>query len=323
VPEQEAERRSVFSCFAVCQQIITKIGMNDKTRSTARPRKILLATDLSPRGDRALDRAAQLAAQWDAELLVLHAIESAPTGSSWSVYDELPSWRRPPDPAAAIAHRIRRDLREPDIKLSTRVEAGAPVDLILDTVAREGCDLVVLGTARDEVLGRFALGDIGEHLVRRSPVSVLIVKARPGGPYRHILVGTDFTEEARHGLNVAGALFPDAHFALMHAYDMPYAALTQNTPLGHEFATMEAQTLRAFLASTDLPEPMRARVDLLTEHGPPEIMLRKYAVEREADLTVIGAYGRGILFHLLVGGHARKIVDAASGDVLVVRAARP
>lgn len=39
------------------------------------PHRILLASDLSSRGDRALDRAAQLAQQWGAELLILHAIE--------------------------------------------------------------------------------------------------------------------------------------------------------------------------------------------------------------------------------------------------------
>lgn len=44
----------------------------------ATPRSILLATDLTSRCDRAFDRAARLARQWNAPLHVLHAIESLP-----------------------------------------------------------------------------------------------------------------------------------------------------------------------------------------------------------------------------------------------------
>ena len=40
------------------------------------PRKIMLATDLTPAGDRAFDRAVALAQQWDAELVILHVVES-------------------------------------------------------------------------------------------------------------------------------------------------------------------------------------------------------------------------------------------------------
>jgi len=39
------------------------------------PKKILLATDLSSRCDRALDRAAALAARWQSALVVLHVLE--------------------------------------------------------------------------------------------------------------------------------------------------------------------------------------------------------------------------------------------------------
>ena len=53
------------------------------------------------------------------------------------------------------------------------------------------------------------------------------------------------------------------------------------------------------------------------------VMLGKYATERGADLTVIGAFSRSLAFHLFIGGTARRIVDAVPSDVLVVRAPRP
>ena len=73
------------------------------------PQRILLASDLSSRGDRALDRAAQLAQQWGAELMILHAMEGE--GLASPQHQGLPSWRRPPNTAALVEQQIREDVR--------------------------------------------------------------------------------------------------------------------------------------------------------------------------------------------------------------------
>lgn len=41
------------------------------------PKKLLLATDLTPTCDRAFDRAIQLASAWQAKLTICHVIESS------------------------------------------------------------------------------------------------------------------------------------------------------------------------------------------------------------------------------------------------------
>ncbi len=60
----------------------------------------------------------------------------------------------------------------------------------------------------------------------------------------------------------------------------------------------------------------------IIEHDPLEIMFRTVVEERGADLTAIGAFGRGLMFHMLIGGNARRVVDATPSDVLVVRTPR-
>ena len=45
--------------------------------SPSPPASLLLATDLTPRSDRALERSAQLANEWQAELTALHVLERA------------------------------------------------------------------------------------------------------------------------------------------------------------------------------------------------------------------------------------------------------
>jgi nucleotide-binding universal stress UspA family protein len=288
------------------------------------PKKILLATDLSARSDRALDRAAQLARQWNAKLIIVHALEKPPTNPPWwTQLEEFPSWRRPPDPAAATADQIRRDAPADIGDFEIRVSEGDAAQVVMDAAEHEKADLIVLGAGRNETLGRMMLGDTTEHLVRRSLVSILVVKNRPRAPYRHILAGTDFTEESRFGLVMAAKMFPEATIALMHAFEMPYRSLMTDSKLSRDFSAMEKETITSFVEESDLPPEARERVVTMTEHGSPPVMLSRYATERGADLTVIGAYSRSLAFHLLIGGTARRIVDAVPSDVLVVRAERP
>lgn len=285
------------------------------------PRKILLATDLSGRGDRALDRATQLALQWDAELTIVHALEGE--GLDLPQYQGLPSWRQPPDVVSLVERQIREDVRGPCPRLRILVEEGPAAQVVLDAAVREGADLIVLGLGRQKTLGVGGVGRTIDELFRRAPVSVLVVKRRPNGPYDHLLVGTDFTPEARRGLEVAGRLFPDASMAVMHAYEMPYRGIMLGTDLGRDFGELETTTLRNFLAEAELPDERRARIFPLIEHGPPELMLSNYVMERNADLTVIGAYERSKLFHVVVVGKGPRIVESVPSDVLVVRAERP
>ncbi|CAN7637220.1 universal stress protein [Phenylobacterium sp. LjRoot219] len=283
------------------------------------PKKILFATDLTGLSDRALDRAAQLANAWGAELLVVHAIEGP--GLGLPDHDALPSWRRAPPTASFLEQQIKDDVRGLCPRFEVHVERGPAVKVVLDAVEREMCDLVVLGVGRHRPLG--GLGRTIEELFRRSPVSVLVAKRRANGPYRHVLVGTDFSEEARYGLEAAMALFPEASFALMHAYEMPYRALLSDSQLGRDFGQMEKDTIRTFLDGASLPDAKRAQIEVLIEHGPPEAMLGTYVLERGADLTVIGAYERSRLFHLVIRGKGPRIVESTPSDVLVVRAERP
>ncbi len=273
-----------------------------------RPGRILVATDLSARSDRALDRAIQLCGQWQASLQVVHAARREAVGA-WAAAETL----------ASIRQRIRRDLHHDAADAGVHVEEGEPAEVILEVARRERCDLVVLGDA-SEMPGRRLLGSTVETLVRSAPTSVLVVKQRPRGGYRRVLVGTDLTPESRHGLETAAALFPEAGFTLLHALDIPYESLWLDPSRRADLTRMELATIEAFAAGAELPADLRRRVQLLVEHGHPESMLRKHALEHDSELTVIGAFRRGLAFHLLVGGTTRRIVQVAPSDVLVVRA---
>jgi nucleotide-binding universal stress UspA family protein len=282
------------------------------------PKRIVLGTDLSGRGDRALDRAIQLANAWEAELVIVHALEADDlhSGNQW-----LPSWRRPPNSAALVERQIRDDIGDTCPRFRVHAEEGGAVPVILDAIERERADLAVVGLGRRRPLG--GIGRTVDELFWRSPVSVLVVKRRPKGPYRHILVGTDFTAEAGRGFEVAAQLFPDAAFAVMHAFELPYRALLQDSQLSRDFGEMERATIRTFVDEAEISEEVRRRVITLIEHGSPELMISTYVMEQGAQLTVIGAYERSNLFRVIIRGQGPRIVETVPSDVLVVRAQEP
>lgn len=109
----------------------------------------------------------------------------------------------------------------------------------------------------------------------------------------------------------------------MHALDIPYESLWLAHAHREEFTRLELATIEDFLADASLLEPLRQRITPMIEHGHPEMMLRNYVLEKGADLTVIGALRRGLTFHMLVGGTARRIVQAVPTDILVVRTRAP
>lgn len=264
--------------------------------------RILVASDLSARCDRALDRAHQLAQQWQVPLRVVHAMPRTP---------------RSPEPAR---QRIERELRHEAPAADIHVLEGEPDDVILEVARREGCDLIVLGDASGAP-GHPSAGGTIQALVRKSPLSLLVVKQRPRGAYRRVLVGTDLTPESRHGLETAAALFPLADVTLLHALDIPYESLWLAPSRRADLVRMETATIEAFAAEAQLDAEVRGRLQLVVEHGHPEIMLGNHALEHDDDLTVIGAYRRGIAFHVLLGGTTRRVVQVVPSDVLVVRLA--
>src|SRR5690606_32774670 len=113
-------------------------GDKAMTSKNAPQRCIMLATDLSARSDRALDRAVGLAAQRQARLIVLHVYEPA-------LADRLapPDPRRDPDRQLALAQRrLARDLGEASPQVEIVVDKGKPVERIRAAAEERGCELI-------------------------------------------------------------------------------------------------------------------------------------------------------------------------------------
>lgn len=293
----------------------------EPTRSP--PKKILLATDLSARCDRALDRAAALAVAWHAELVVVHALEQDDDFYAAMLEERLPSWRPQSDPAAVVVEQLRRDLRQAVPNVVTVAEKGKPDELVLRVAKERGCELIVTGIARDETLGRFGLGTTVDKLLRRSRLPLLVVKQRARGAYEDIVVATDFSPSACEAVRVAAAFFPERKLDLFHAYAAPgMGGAPAPEVLRAQQQEIFAEETARFLAESGIALERTRRFGLIVEEGEPGQLIRQYVRDRGVDLVVLGTQGRGVLADLFLGSTAREILSTLSCDALVVREPR-
>lgn len=286
------------------------------------PRRILLATDLSCRCDRALDRAVALGRQWQAQLLVLHVLDPRETFAEQRRLEDLPTWRQSPDRVRLIERQMRRDILEEFDDVIVRIEEGDPATVIEEMARRENCGLIVTGVARDQTFGRLFLGATVDRLVRRSPIPVLIVKNRTRFSYGKVVVATDFSDSSRHALDAAIKFFPDTDLSLFHAFEVPFAALLDKDPYRDSLRKMERQACDEFLQKAAATDAMKAKVRVFIEHGPLDLLLRAFVQDKDVDLVVLGTHGHSGLYEMLIGSTAKQILEFVPADVLVTREPR-
>lgn len=294
--------------------------MNEPMWKQGAPRAILLATDLSGRCDRALDRAVLLARAWNARLLALSVVEPEVGRAGDVPLGDPPAWARPQDPVEAAERQLREDAAASDVDIAIRVLEGHPGERILELARAEGCGLIVTGTARCQALGRAVLGSTVDWLARRSPVPLLVVHRRAHRAYRSLVAASDWSSSSRYALQAAAALFPEATLAVLHGFEVPFLGLMDTSreaaiAQAREQAQAEAED---FLRSCALPAGTE-RVHRVVERGDPALLLRQYVQQYAVDLAVVGSHGRSALFDMVLGSVVERILEQSPADTLVVR----
>jgi nucleotide-binding universal stress UspA family protein len=136
--------------------------------------EILLPSDGSPAADAALDHALDIAATSDARLHVLYVVDQSAIDGLVSE-SELVAVALENEGTETV-EAIEKAAADRDLDVVTNVVTGRPARTILDYVADNGIDLVVMGTHGRRGLDRYLLGSVTERVVRGSDVSVLVVR---------------------------------------------------------------------------------------------------------------------------------------------------
>jgi nucleotide-binding universal stress UspA family protein len=273
---------------------------------------VLLITDLSARCDRAMDRAVRIAKSRGVALIALNVIDTP-----WLTKLTQPAWRSLQQEHIAQAQkRLRADLSHASVDLHVRVETGNPVEVIEQIINEYQCKLIVAGTARDETLGRILVGNTVERLARRTTTPLLVVRARPFGPYTRTVVATDFSEGSRQALLAAMGLCGEAPPTLYHAFDQVAGIYQLDEPtVAEEIQALKktaAEFVRATLGQNSVTLPF------VIEHGIAEHLLPAYVESHDIELVAMGTQGATGLVRTAMGSVAEILLTNLQCDVLVV-----
>lgn len=288
---------------------------------SARPlQRLLTATDLSARSDRALERALELAQRHRARLTVVHVVdEDLPTAAQKRLEEVATS---------EIEARITKMGRPDGADIVTTIHPGKDYRDILRAADAGDADLIVLGIHRNESGRNPIVGTTMERVIRLGSRPILVVSSRVAGPYKKVLVGVDFSAYSRIAIRAALALVPEAEFFFIHAFHVPFEGFltdrgTHRTVRGeHErkLAQMVEEEMEALIASASKAESAGQRFHKVVLNGDVQPCLRAEVERLEPDLLVLGTHGRVGIAHMVLGSTAEDFLNRPPCDVLAVKA---
>jgi nucleotide-binding universal stress UspA family protein len=279
--------------------------------------EFLMATDLSARSDRALERAVMLAREHDARLTIVHVVD-----------EDLPAALADSQQNAA-EESIRQHvnaLTAPDgLDVSTEVIFGRAYIDILEMSEKMEAEMIILGVHREDAFKDMFRGTTAERIIRGSNVPVLLVKDRPDNPYRRIVVGVDFSVYSRRAVEFAIGFVPSGEIHLVHAYDVPFEGFLygrdtrKQVSKEHQiqFEKMIEDEMAAFLGSF---EPKGLMIECVMKKGSAREVIHRQVNQAKPDLLVVGTHGRTGVAHALLGSVAEDLLSQPPCDVLAVKA---
>lgn len=150
-------------------------------------KKILVATDASEASDRALIMAAQLASQYNAELVIIHVIRDMQIPFEIKEIPELESDYF--ESFSSVREEIMRKIAGSVLKaakqkaeklginkIETVIGTGDPANSILGVAERRGVDMIVIGSRGLAKLKGAILGSVSRKVTNNAQTSCLMVR---------------------------------------------------------------------------------------------------------------------------------------------------
>jgi nucleotide-binding universal stress UspA family protein len=275
-------------------------------------KNVLFATDFSATSESAFPYATAICRRFGSTLHLAHVLSDTNvllmTGgvdyvSVGTIYEDARNEAQ--EKIQQIASRLGK------ISNRTYLRHGQVWTNLKGIVEENRIDLIVVGTHGRTGLGKLLLGSVAEDILRHAPCLVLTVGPAVRGharlpefkitsralaplelELRHILYATDLTPASREVAPVALALAQDfeARLTLMHVFES-YPDLSAKTgPIETGVQQLHALVPKD-AALAYVPE-------VVMEFGSAPKMIVKTAVEREADLIVLGAHPADHTTHL-------------------------
>lgn len=273
--------------------------------------RILHATDFSTPARAALVYAVDLARRCECDLHVLHVTSEEPDEAKRERLRETVEAARQMLPPGASLPPIATEL----------IEESHAVDAIVAHAAKDGVDLIVLGTHGHRGLRHLFLGSVTERVVRKAPCPVLVVREAPESlplTIRRLVVPIDFSPASREALIRAKALAAryEASVALVFVAEehvVPFFSDTglptfSVTKVDEDITARAGEALRQLNSEAGSPD---VPADFHVRRGTPVDEIIALAREENADLIAMATHGFTGLERGLLGSVTERVVRLA------------
>jgi len=293
-------------------------------------KRILVPVDFSEASKKAITYGLTLADQFNSKLILAHIV---PESSALAYAFPTETFDMEKEQVEKAQSAIK-DLVPPEYAARQHIQeivrTGNIEAELLAIVENEGADLVVMGTHGRRRLGRWFLGSVTEHMLRKVPVPVLTVshvdteKHQVGMvSLKRILYATDLSEYSNAGLKYAVEIARAAGSSLsvMHAIHYPDRRLwaAGGIPGLESERAADVQEMRKRLADVLAQEaPQEMQVEMLVVEGRPSEKILEIAGERAMDIIVLNLQSKSTLERTLIGITAERVVRLAPIPVLSV-----
>lgn len=298
---------------------------------------ILVATDFSSAGTRAIDLAARLARLRGSSLCLLHVLEPPPPAFAElaidpTVQEDLRRHAKKQLAAAASSVRAR------GLSVEERLVYGAPAgSLIAEVAGQMKPELVVLGRHGRRGVPRLLMGSVAESALNAIQQPVLVVPDQGHDPAAtaadhrwHVAVGIDASDSGGAVIDwvreLRATVACDVTFLHLYWPASEYARLGllgPRDPFEADPTTVKLLETSLHRTIGTLPGTGETRLLIFPNWGSPGERLVHEAAEVGADLLVLGTHHRHGLSRLWHGATAPPAIHAAILPVLCVSQGRP
>ena len=142
-------------------------------------RTIVVGTDGSETAQRAVERAAEMAAAESARLVVTTAFERHDGGPDDAIPSDVRWMLTDSNTAETHARKGRERAHELGVDdVVVQAVAGAPAEMLIETAETFSADLIVVGSVGLTASTHFLLGSVASTVLHHAPCDVLVVHTK-------------------------------------------------------------------------------------------------------------------------------------------------
>ena len=279
---------------------------------------VLLALKPDGSGDTTARMAEWLARATDSPLQAIGVLEfEAPTVTALGapmISEELVASER-----RDAEERLRQQLELlPARDTPTRLDMleGSAARCITDVARDRGASLIVVGTGRHSVLGRFLYGERALEITRAAVGPVLVVPSAAKPPITHALIAVDFSQASmRAAVTALAVLGPGGHLTLAHVKRAVELGELDAGWWNDAYELRSREMLERF--SEVLSAPAGVQLDTVLLRGEVVDTLLAYAADHEVDLIACGRLSHSLVERITVGSVSSAFVRRSTCCVLV------